>query len=627
MTTSTVKPKKPKGPIRTEAVVPSLIIIGLVYAYFHFFFDSHLRRGMEFAGSRIHGAEVNIADIDTSFLGASFRLSGLQVTDKEQPARNLFQIGEMRFGMLWDALLRAKFVVEEAAVLDIRALTKRESPGFVLPPPPPTESLLGKVQDQVIQQTRQKLNDNFLGDIAKVLGGVDPKDQLKAMQGELKTTLKAEALEKELTAKKAEWEKRIKEMPRPKDVKELEAKIKALDLKTRNPIELAKNLKQAKDILAEAEAKVKQVEQGQKDLTSDISSYTKAAADLEKMVAQDVADLQKKLQIPSIDPKDFSTQLFLSQVEGKLVSLRKYVALARRYMPPKKTAEEKAAERAEAIVPKARGEGVNFTFPITTGYPLFWLKRGAISSEISQSEWAGKVSGEILDLTTNPVQLGRPLKVHLAGDFPKQQVLGFDFQATLDHTTEKARENVKVSVASFPVLEQLFSDTKDVKFGVKEVTGGGSLEATLVDETLAVGIKSKFMKPNFLLEAQNKQVQEILSSVLKGISLITMDAKVTGSWDQFSIDVDSNLGQELSAGFQKQLQAKLGEAKAKLDAFVQEKVGPAKQKVQEQLKALTGGPGKLLGDNKAEMDGALKGAQGSTKTDSPGKSLLKGFGF
>jgi uncharacterized protein (TIGR03545 family) len=625
MTTSTAK--KPKGPLRTEALVPSLIIIGLTYGYFHFLFDGHLRRGMEFAASRIHGAEVNIADVNTSVFRASFRMAGLQVTDKKTPARNLFQVGEVRFGMLWDALLRAKFVVEEASILDIQAFTPRKSPGFVLPPPPPEGSLIGKVQAEVVAQTRQKMNDNFLGDIASVLGGVDPKDQLKNIQAELKSTLQAEKLEKELTAKKAEWEKRIKEMPRPEEIKALEAKVKALDLKTKNPIELAKNLKQANEILGEAKAKVEQVNQGQKDLTGDITNYTKAVADLEKLAAQDVADLQKRLQIPSINPKEFSTQLFLAQLEGRLVSLRKYVALARRYLPPKKTAEEKAAERAEAILPPARGEGVNFAFPVTTGYPLFWLKKGAISSELTQSEWAGKVAGAITDLTTDPVQLGRPLKVVLNGDFPKQQVLGVEMRAVIDHTTENPRENVLVKVGSFPLVEQLFSNSESVKFGLKNAVAAGSLEGALAGEALTVGVRSRFEKMNFLVEAKNSQVQQILGSVVQGIPVATMDAKVTGSWDNFAIDIDSNLGQAISAGFQKEMQAKLGEAQAKLDSFVQEKLLPAKKKAQSQLEALTGGPGKLLGQNKSEMEGALKGAEGSTKTESPGRSLLKGFGF
>lgn len=630
-----VKKPKAKGPIRTGMLVPCLLLIGLVWAYFFFFFDSHLRAGIEFGAGRVHGAEVNVGRVKTSFWRASFEMNDLEVTDKEKPEQNLVKVGTMRFAMIWDALLRGKVAVEDASILDIQPWVKRKSPGWVAPPPPPADpkaGLLAKVQDQVVQQTRAQFNENFLGDIADVVAGSDPKDQLKSIQGELKAQAAAEKLEKELAAKKVEWEKRIKELPQPKDIQAIEAKIKGLNLSTKNPVELAANLKKAKEILGEAEAKIKLVDQSQSQLTGDINTYTSAAANLEKLVQQDVADLQKRLQIPDIDPKEFSQQLFMAQVEKRLTGVRKYIEIARKYMPAKKSAAEKAAAKEEELVPPRRGEGRTYRFPITKGYPLFWLKKAAISSELSQSEWAGKASGEILDLTTSPPDLGRPTKIHLAGDFPKQKLLGLDFSATLDHTKEAARETFKASIASFPVMDQMFADTPSVKLGLKEAAGSGTVTGTLADQTVTMNIGSKFDQAKFSFDAKSPVVKEILGAVLAGIPTVTMNAGVSGSWDKFSININSNLGQELSSGFQKQLQAKLGEAKEKLNKFVDEKVGPNKKKVQDALAGLTNGPGKMLGNAKEELNKALNNAKGAATPKaggggaSPG-NLLKGFGL
>ncbi len=67
--------------------------------------------------------------------------------------------------MLWDALLRAKVVVDEASINNIQALTPRKSPGYVVPPSPPAQgkSIVEKAQDQVLAQTRKQFNQNFLG--------------------------------------------------------------------------------------------------------------------------------------------------------------------------------------------------------------------------------------------------------------------------------------------------------------------------------------------------------------------------------------------------------------------------------------------------------------------------------
>jgi uncharacterized protein (TIGR03545 family) len=633
MTTSTEN-KKTKGPLRIEAIVPTAIVLGLLFLYFLLFFDSHLRRGIEFAGTQIHGAEVNIGKVKTSLWQASFELFDLQVTDKTQPERNIVQVGSMKFQLLWDALLRAKFVVEESSILDIRAHTQRSKPGYVLPPATSEGGLLAKAQEKVLEQTKKQFQQNILGDIANVLDGVDPKEQLKNIQADLKSTLRAQELESELTKKKEEWQKRIQELPKPAEIKAIEAKIKALDLKTKNPLELAKNLKQAKEILGEAEAKVKQVDSAQKDLNSDLTNYTNAIGDLEKMAAQDVADLQKRLQIPSLDAKAFSAQLFMGQLEEKLVSLRKYIVIVRKVMPPKRSAEEKIARKEEQLVPRARGKGENISFPITTGYPLFWLKKAAVSSQIEQSEWAGKVQGEIRNFSTAPSLLQDPMQVELQGDFPKQKILGLNILGEIDHRTEKAKESIKIQLASAPVMRQVFSESPQVTLGIEEAVASGTFLAELNDENLRVEVSSKFDQAKYLLEAKNNRVKDLLATVLAGIPTVTMNAKVIGSWDKFDLDLDSNLGRELSAGFQKQLQAKVGEAKAKLDSFVKEKLDPARKKVQDQLGSLSGGLGKSLAQNKSDLDSALKGAQSSAQgsgggggLEEKGKSLLKGFGF
>lgn len=631
--TNTSEPKiKSKGPFRTGALVPSIIFIALVWAYFYFLFDFHLRKGMEYGLTQVHGAEVNIAGVKTSFWGASFALYGLEVTDKDKPAQNIVKIGNIRFAMIWDALLRGKVAIEDASILDIQPYTMRKKPGYVLPPPPPNAGILAKVQDQVMQQTRAQFNGNFLGDIADVVAGTDPKEQLKNIQGELKAQARALELEKELTNKKAEWEKRIKDLPKPAEIQAIEQKIKALNMNSKNPAEIAKNLKQAKEILGEAQAKIKLVDQAQSQLSGDVQKYTAEVANLEKMAAQDVADLQKRLKIPSIDPKEFSTQLFLGQIEKRLTSLRKYIAIARKYMPPKKTPAEIATKKKaqqEELLPHERGKGTTYAFPVTKGYPLFWLKKAAISSELTQSEWAGKVSGQLTDLTSSPSELGRPTRLHLAGDFPKQKIGGLDFLAIVDHTTERAKESIVAKIGSFPVIDQVFSDSPSVKLRLKNATGSGSLSATLADQALNIKIGSRFEKPEFDFEAKSAPVKEILGAVLRGIPAVTMNADVTGSWDKFNISLDSNLGRELSGGFQKQLQAKLGEAKAKLDSFVNEKIGGNKKKVQELLGGLTSGPGKSLGQSKEALGKAMSSAEKSAQPGSAGagKNLLKGFGF
>jgi uncharacterized protein (TIGR03545 family) len=627
------KPKrKAKGPIRTGVVVPTLILIVLLGVYFNLFFDGHIRRAMEYMGTQIIGAEVNVARVNTSFLGASLEVGGIQVTDKEHPERNLVQVGAIKFKMLWDALLRAKVVVDEASILDIQAYTPRKHPGYVLPPEPPPKddgqpSAIEKVQSEVLAQTRKKYNDNFLGDIAGVLGSSDPKTQLKNLEQSLKSEAKIKMLEKEINEKKLAWEKRIKELPQGKDLDQYKARVKALKFDIKNPGEFAKNVKEADKIIKEANEKVKDIDKAQKELKSDVGTYSLAYKDLEKLVQDDLRDLQSKLKIPSIDPKEFSQQLFMTMIEKKLGSLYKYIEVARKYMPPKKTAAEKQAEKDEQIIPPKRGQGKNFTFPITTGYPLFWLKHAAISSEMNTSEFSGNIKGEIKDLTSSPSVLGRPTLILVQGDFPKQNIQGLDAKITLDHTTDVAKESLSLKVAAFPVTGAKLADSPDVKLSLDKADGSSDVQAVFTNNELTMNMRNTFANAKFGLESKQKLVTEIVGAVLNGIPTVNVNANVKGSLSDLDIHINSNLGDELSKGFQKQLQAKINEAKAQLQKLIDEKISAPREKLKADINKLTGDLTKQVDGKKAEGEKAIKDAQNQVKSGSSGsKDKLKDEG-
>lgn len=640
MTTSTDKAKKPKakGPIRWEAVIPTLIFVAVIGAYFHFFFDNHVRRALEYVGTQVNGAEVNIGRLSTSVLGARLEVDDVQVTDKNKPERNVIQVGAIRFEMLWDALLRAKIVVNQAKILNIQALSPRRSRGYVVPPPPPDKggpSALDRVQGEVLAQTRKKFNENFLGDIAAVLGGTDPKEQLKNLQAELKSDTRIKQLEKELKEKKAKWDQRIKELPHGDEIKLYESRIKALKFDAGNPVEFAKSVKEANTIIKEIDQKVKLVDQTSKDVKGDAATYTQAFKDLEKMVQEDIADLQKRLKIPNLDGKEFSQQLFMSMIESRIGGVRKYVEVARKYMPPKRTAEEKQARKEEQLVPAKRGQGKTFRFPITTGYPLFWLKVAALSSELGQSEYGGNIKGEIRDLTSDPPFIGRPTLLIAEGDFPKQNIFGFDAKITLDHTTDVPRETAIIKINKFPVEDLKFADGSDVRLGMRKAQGSSVLEANLVNESITLELKSVFNDLAYDLEAKNKQVREIIDAILKGIPRIVVNATVKGSFSDFSIHVNSNLGDELAQGFKKQLDAKIAEAQAQLRKIVDQKIGGERDKLKQEMDKTIGGLTKDLDGKKAEVDKAVQQAKsqvegekdkgGTKKLEEEGKKLLKKF--
>lgn len=644
MTTSTdansPEAKKPKrlGPIRTGAVAPSLIFLVLCYIYFHFFFDNHLRKLVEWTGGYVHGAEVNVADIETSVFGGSFRLAGLQVTDKETPTRNIFSLGEIRFRFTWDALLRLKFVVDEAAIETIEAYSPRKSPGWVRPPEPASSdpSLIAKLEQNALNQAQDQFKGSALGNAATLLSGTDTDTLLKNIQGELKAEKFIAALQVSLNEKERFWKEKIENLPKKEEFDALGVRAKALKFNAKDPSQFAKDLKEMKAIVKEADAKIDEVKSTGTGLKTDTEKLKTEISQIDDLIKQDIADLENHLKIGKLDVADFSKDLFGKMFGDKIASVQKYATVAKQYLPPPKDPD---AEK-DAIVPRTRGEGENIRFPVKGGYPLFWLKRAAISSKASPQGFSGDLAGELTDVSTDPHIVPRPLIFRLEGNFPNQQINGLNMVATLDHRNVPAKQSLDLKVASYPISGMKLADDTDVKLGLQKASGGVHFLASIEAKNFMIRAENQFSNLAYDIQAKNKIINEALTTILNGIPMITLNATAEGTFSKFETHLNSNLGRELSEGLQKYVKVKIDEMKAKIRAQIDDKIKLKRAELEAKYQKIKDQVDTVLKEKKAEVDKAKdsittqskskeSGAKAAAKDDlkKKGKDLLKKLKF
>lgn len=624
--TTEPKKKKAKGPIRYEAIIPVVVISLLTFLYFSFYFDLHLKKLVEYVGTQANGAEVNVDGIRTSFIRGSFDLDRLQVTNAEQPSHNALEIGNVHFGFLWDALLRAKFVVEEASINNIMLMSKRSSPGHVLPPSPAKPSKIEALQAQVINQVKNKYGGNVLGDVIALLEGGDPKDQLEKIRGELKSEARIKAMTADVNAKKEFWDGKVKELSDTSKLKAVETQIAAVRGE-KNFLKQAEGVKKLTDLLKDVQKQYKEIEKSSKQLQSEVKTLSAYPKELEGLVKEDVASLKDRFQIPKIDFKDMAMHLFAGEFAEKIAKARKYKALADQYLPEKKEKEE--------IVPPKRSDGKSYQFPVTAGYPLFWLKKAAISSKGTADSYSGNVSGKLTNVTTHPKQIQKPVVLDLKGDFPTAKIMGVRAVLTADFTRDISSQMATIQVNSFPVPERMFVNDKNMKFGFLNAEGSSIINASLQDEHVSMSWISTLTQPKFVVETKNKIAHEILSNTVNKIPVINLDGKATGTFANLNLDIKSNLGTELSQGFTREIGLKLTEAQNKLTAMVDEKINQPK----EQLMAAIGGNNKnlsSLGDlqnlyknneDKIQAEIAKLKSGGGNDLKSKGKELFKKIKF
>lgn len=620
------KKNKKKGPIRFEAIVPVLILSILTYLYFSFYFDQHMKKLIEYAGTQANGAEVNVDHVRTSFVRGSFDLDRLQVTDPERPTHNSIEIGNMHFSYLWDALLRMKFVVQEASINNIMLVSKRDKPGHVLPPQPASPSKIEALQQQVIAQVKNKYSANMLGDVFTILEGGNYEDQLQKIRETLRSEARVKAMVTDVEAKKNFWDGRIKELSDTSKLKEIETTLNSVKSE-KNFVNQAQGVQKLTNLLGDVQKQYKSIEKASNQLQSEVKAITDYPKELQKLVNEDIASLKNRFSIPQIDFKDMAMHLFAGQFAEYIAKARKYQAVAEQYIPDKKKEEN-------VVIPPKREEGKYYQFPITTSYPLFWLKRAAISSKGTKDSYSGEVSGELTNVTTSPKHIKKPIVLDVRGDFPASSIMGVKTVLTADFTGNVGKQSALIQVNSFKVPEKLFVNSSDLKFGFLNAVGSTTFTASLQEQQISMNWNSALTRPQFVVETKNKLAKEMLTNIVNNIPVINIDGKATGTFKNLKMDIASNLGTEISAGFTREIGAKLTEAQAKINTLVEEKINQPKK---ELMAALNGNMNnlkdinsleKLYKDNeeriKAEI-AKLKSGGGTDKLKEQGKKIFKGI--
>jgi len=564
-----------------EAIIPLVIVLGLITLYFTLFFDMHLRRGLEYVATLANGAEVNIGKLDTSLWHASAEVGDIEMTDPGQPARNRVQIGAVNFRMLWDALLRGKVVVDEASITDVQIDMTRSRPGRVLPV---KKSGDGEgYGDKVLSRVKEEFSGNVLGDLAAIAAGADSKEQLATMGADLKSSAQIAAMLKSLDEKNQQWQSRIAALPKGEEFSVLQHRL--ANVKLDNLQDVTQNqasLQELDSIRNDFDAKSKSVRETGAALSGDIAVSRDSFAELDRIVKEDVRSLQARMHLPSLDARTLSRALFGLDVLGKMQQAHGYMDQARSYIPSK-------SEKENPLPVHERKKGHDYVFGQPHGYPPFWLRKALISSRLQGG--TSDLSGEILDVSTDQSLVGRPMVATIKGDFPQQGISGIKAELVINHLSSAPVERLVMEVGRYAAAGRSLVSSPSVELGFSKAEGSAKFIAQLRGDNVDVSMTNRFTQVTFETKAQSDVVREMINASVAGLDMVNLDAHVSGTWSNLDWQLSTNLADALERGMRRYLQDKMDEARARIETLVN-------GKIEEQRK--------LLYARQGEIESALK---------------------
>lgn len=629
MTTSTTKTKK-AGPIRSGAVVSITVLIALTIIFGKFFLDSTIKKSIEWSASYLHGAEVNVSSVQTKIFQGEIIIKGLAVTDKKNPAYNIFQIGYAKFDLLMDGALRAKIVIEDASLKGISINEKRERPGKLYKNEESesnkSKTAIKNEAKNVAKVASKELEDNFLGNFASIASGDSAKDQLTSIKGNLKSEAKLKELEAVLEKKEKEWEEKLKLFKDNNELKELAKEIKSVKFDKKRPF---KSIKRYSDLNKKVKQTISKYKNESKQLKADIKYFEKSIKDVKKLVKEDTDGLTNHFSLSGFDSKSLSKIIFMKLLQEKLGEHYKYAQMAKKYLPNKK---DKKKTQDTSFIPSKRGQGKNIHFPITTSYPFFWWKRGDISVKNEEVN----VSGTLRDFTSEPSHLNKVAKLELAGSFPKEKIKSFTFNGSFDHRTDQTVDLLHLTIDDLLVKGQKFISSPKLDFSLKEANSRWNIKTLIRNENINFDIQGLFQKSTYNISSSSKTIEEIFSKAVSPIETVSFDANAKGLWGDLDWSIRSSFADALSKNLKSEVKNKINEVKDKYMKGIKDKLGLKTKELERKYGKIKNKFDEQIEKEKKKAEEVASNAlKDTTKKASPAKdkskkaikNLLKKFKF
>jgi uncharacterized protein (TIGR03545 family) len=348
---------------------------------------------------------------------------------------------------------------------------------------------------------------------------------------------------------------------------------------------------------------------------------------VQDLVKQDKADIEKSLQLPKLDATSITMALLGPAWQARIAKGKQYYSLAQKYIPPPKSKEERAEWKPQ---PEARLTGVNIRFPKLGGYPVVWLQLARISTS--------ELKGELRNATSDPEVIMKPMVLTAEGNLVDEQIRGIKLKFLMDNTTQETLIQLAGDVAQFPVGGNQLITSPNLNLSFEQATGSSQFNATVKSGQLDLTSRTKLNDPKYKLESNTPILKDLVQAALDELKTVSIDATARGEMLAPRLEIQSNIGSAFETAFKKQLNAKIEEAKKKIQEMIDSQIKPEKEKLEKvwtdiksqaenQLKNKDAEINKLKGLADQKVQEAKNSAVKQIEVPSNLNDLKKKFGF
>lgn len=577
---------------RWQGVLAFALIGGLVGCFLMLFLDGMIKSGIEEKGSEAAKTQIDIGSLATSLMAQSVSITGIEIANPDNNMESLVQLENLSLDLDGAQAIARKVIIDDLQAHGIRLNQKRATPA--------------KPQKGATSKQEAKQNSASASGVPGLpgLGGLEIKSPEEILKSEKLETLEAaDRAKKTIEGLKAKWEKKIETDLSPNALNDTKQKLADLQKKIKGGglTEIPKALKEFESLQKDIQSRVDRITSMKSELEKDMATAKQLVAELKNLPQKDFERLKNKYSMNPEGGKNVLGSMLEGPLKEKLDKAWKAYKMLSPYLNRGKAPEEQVY---------VRGKGIDISFAKASPYPDFLLKHGNLSLNLFDTE----VKGEIKDLTDNQKLYGKPTKLSFNSGKNKS-FDSFALGVTLDKTGPQSNDMMNLDIQGLNLQN---TGAKELKNGNAKINGQltitnennvkGNFKASLGDVELSIP------------EQKGNELANTIAQSLSNIDRIDISVGITGTLEDYQLDIQSNLSEIISKAVKKAFSGKMKGFEKALMSAIQSQVGGSISGAGGSLSGLLG-QNKILSDSGSSYSGLL----GSAPTSASGLKTPKGL--
>ena len=473
--------RKQKGRVKLIPLVAVVSVIVVMVSAVLIFKDPLIKKGLQSAMQSMFGAKVDIAYLHLGILDSNFTIKGLEVANRNDTMKNLFEIGNLTVDFDLIELLKKRFVSDEMSVTDVRVNTDRKTDG-ALPekskgnPNPRIE----KVKSQVTEFASSK-NEVLKNSITDIFSEYNPETILSNFYSKLSTPELVEDIEKEMNLLISSWQTAPDELKI--SVNKVIADGQAVidfdwnSIKS-DPTQIRTILATLKSVTDNTTSLYKESEKTMNMLQRDVKQVQTMTNNVQKAITSDFNLISKEVnKITSFSIKDDGMNMLTASFEKIIADLfGKYYPVFQEAMGyvqdlSAKSTEKKAleAEKERTAIQRYAGRTIEYR---KDNIPTFLIKK----MHGSGADGNFSLSLDVTDISNDMTKWGKPAAI--SGMVGHGQ-MSDSFSGTLDLRDNRPGDLVELNYNGVGYTVDLTLPEDESIPGVPTGTGIGAFSARI----------------------------------------------------------------------------------------------------------------------------------------------------